>query len=202
MKRILLFVLLGHFSLYAQEIKIAKSSVKEIRNVDDAHRMIVSVFNPLFLARDNILTSRMTVEQSKAIYDFLTEVQKFINTKDKSFLPAYNTTLNITNDIMNTLKLIYNSQIVPALKNEKYKETGLPKFDRNELNYNKLSISTIEQYILSLDKDQALLFQLEDELNYKKVTTSAAKDVQSILKYIVIVLQDTINKINKDFGKF
>lgn len=104
MKRILFIVVLSQPVLYALEIKMGpKASITEIRNVEDANRTISSVLFPFFAGRDNILTNRITVEQTKPIYDFLTQVQKFITAKDKSLLPAYNIILSVTNDIINTV---------------------------------------------------------------------------------------------------
>lgn len=53
---------------------------------------------------------------------------------------------------------------MPALKDPKYKETGLQKFDKKELDMSKLNLAAIQSYIQRINKDKPVLVKLQKDI--------------------------------------
>ena len=177
-----------------------QAGIKEIRNRNDADIMIWSSHNRIF-GKNNLITSRMTTQDSDAWYTMLSALKNYVEKNDKDLLKYHQILVEVSNNLINTLKVIFNTQIAGALTNAADKAEGISNYDASRLNIQKLNLPSIKQQLDALKKDKEKLNKLLQDIKPGFFTSSTSKEIREVLTTLARLLEATIDKVNIDLGK-
>lgn len=186
-------------------IKKVSFDIKEIRNKSDAENMMTSVHNQVF-GKNNLVTSRILVEEANLWYSFLSLLEKYIEKKDKSLVGGkwapFTILRDISNNVINTLKINFNTYIAPALKNPDDKQKGLSNFEAARFDLGKLDMNAMKTNLNRLRLEIPVLQDLQkNKLTTTSKMSAGAKEARELLKRLAFTLEVTIDKVAKDLDK-
>lgn len=155
----------------------------------------------IVFGKDNLITQRITMQEATKWYDLLKGVNELVKKNDPRLLREYQSIANASNEILNTLKVVFNSQIAPALVNEKDKVEGISKLDSVTIAPSAIDLKKIKELLDPLLITQKSLKTIQNTLKPGFFTSGATTDAMEVLKTVAFVLDVTIDKIFIDYKK-
>lgn len=128
-------------------------------------------------SKDNLIVSRISANNDLAPWDeAINAVKKFIDDNDPKLNPDFDKIYEINTQLINVLKVAFNSYIAPVLKNKKDRSEGLSRLDSSKLDLAALNIWGLDSVVQGLKTSKEDLIQLQDKLTttLKKYRTRAA----------------------------
>ncbi len=159
--------------------------------------MQAKVFN-----KENLIVTRITTEDSNDWNKLMGAIRNYVEKYRLNMLPYFNTVSRASNNLMNTLKIVFNSQIVGALKDPEAKEYGLSNLNFAKLNLDMINLDMVEQQINMLHTSRQSLVQFQDELNKKFLMMPTARHTRDVLGQLASTFEMTIDKVFTDFNNF
>lgn len=162
---------------------------------------VITNFHVIVFSKDNLLTQRITAEQTTKWYSLLKDIQDFTMANDARLDKDYQVILNASNTLINTLKLVFNSYIASVLINSADKQEGTDKVDEHHFTFAALNLAKIKELIEPLKDTKKSLVDLQKRLKPGLFTRAASSDAMELLRTTAFVLEVTIDKVFIDFNK-
>lgn len=198
MKQILTVAFLTSYTL---GLHAAQDKDKVLLAITSAHTRAFS--------KDNLIVSRISANNDLAPWDeAINAVKQFIDDNDPKLNPDFDKIYEINTQLINVLKIAFNSYIAPVLKNKKDRSEGLSRLDSSKLDLAALNIWGLDSVVQGLKTSKEDLIQLQDKLTttlkkYRKsrLTNKAKGDAVEVLSRLALTLETTITKAINDSKK-
>jgi len=170
------------------------SSAYAVMSKNDLSKMIDNSANADFFAKKNLITFPLKFDGwNKAA----SELSDYISqTKSKKFIDAFARLQNVSNEIMNNLKISYNAYLRPALPNE-LQSTGTS--DYKKLNVSKVNFVEIDKIVKNLAEYNKTITEVKDVLKKDVSVFGKSKDAKELLNKFADTLTNILNTIQKDY---
>ena len=170
-----------------------KESEKIIMAITSAHTRVFS--------KENLITERISEEDSKVWENLLSEIYKYVNKNGRNLAKDLNKIRVASDQLIDTLRLTYGLYILPNITDSSKREEGLNIKSTNaseKINKSAIKISSIMGKIEDLKEQENIMKRVQDKIIAYKVSSP---DVVAVLERLALTVEVTISKVFKDAEK-
>lgn len=167
-------------------------------------KMAITSAHTRAFSKDNLITERVPLEESNIWNNAISEIANYLQQNNSKLTDEFNQLRNISNELLNTLKVNFGSYIAPAITDAAKKQTGVnistpgasAKIDKAKININGL-----QQSIARLAAQEKIAKEIPVKLASKWFLSASDKDLIPMINQLALTLELTLAKLPKDLNK-
>lgn len=172
----------------------------QFKSKDNAFAFIIGIHTKVF-SKQNLITEHITMPDASDWYALLKGVEDYTRRNDKDRLPYYEKIRNASDTLINGLKIMYNTYILPALKDPKDGEAGIATLNDSKIDITKVDLDAIKNAVNKFRSTKEGLVNLQKSLKKKLLISSGSRNARGVLTNLAFVLEITIDKVFADYEK-
>jgi len=194
---------MNKISLYAISFLCLTSSLYAAQTEKDKFLMTITSAHTRVFSKDNLITERILPEDSAIWNALMSEIAQYVQRNGGKLTPEFEKLQRASNDLLNTLKIVYGTDIAPAITDQSKKQTGISLTVANASKINKalININSIKAKIAPLAEQENNAKNVPTQLDKRWLLSAADKDLAVVLKQLALTLEVTISKVFKDAEK-
>lgn len=200
-------------------IFVSASIVNAEQSGKDKFIMAITSAHTRTFSKENLITERISLEDSNVWNSLMNEIAKYV--QGTLLMADFEQLQNVSNELLNTLKIVYGSKIAPAIIDAAKKDSGVNISIANastKIDKAKIKADAIRPLIdpLKIQEEipkkiptsiDATIKKYEAQLDSKWFSfgkdkeIARIKEIAEVLKRLALTLEVTIAKVFKDFQK-